>query len=129
MDQVGVYVVRVYRGVEGCHPGLLRDSSLKVKHEFRPASIRAGHRCVQCLLGIALITCVHGPRPPGRFGVIRLANRSLPPTGARLLARLHEVDAEVVAEEAALARTLVGKVEATVPRRRTTVPAKRRVLA
>jgi hypothetical protein len=46
-----------------------------------------------------------------------------------LLARLHEVDAEVVAEEAALARTLVGKVEATMPRRRTTVPAKRRVLA
>jgi DNA-binding transcriptional LysR family regulator len=65
----------------------------------------------------------------GRFGVIRLANRSLPPAGESLLASLHEVDAEVAAEEAALARTLVGKLGATAPRRRTAVQVKRRVLA
>jgi DNA-binding transcriptional LysR family regulator len=45
----------------------------------------------------------------GRFGVIRLAHRSLPPAGETLVERLREVDAEVIVEEQALARTLLAK--------------------
>jgi DNA-binding transcriptional LysR family regulator len=45
----------------------------------------------------------------GRFGLIRLAHRSLPPAGETLVERLREVDAEVAAEEQALARLLLAE--------------------
>jgi DNA-binding transcriptional LysR family regulator len=43
----------------------------------------------------------------GRFGVIRLAHRSLSPVGEALVTRLREVDAEVAAAEEKMARALL----------------------
>jgi DNA-binding transcriptional LysR family regulator len=65
----------------------------------------------------------------GRFGVIRLANRSPTPAGEAMVARLRQVDAEVAAEEVVLARRLFAKAERNLPRRRALVRTKRRTLA
>jgi DNA-binding transcriptional LysR family regulator len=48
----------------------------------------------------------------GRFGVIRLARRSLPPAGEALVEQLREVDVQVAAEEQTLARTFLPKPKA-----------------